>query len=68
MRWRPEFLQRAFAQPLGIALTGFRKCDDFLSESFVGEVAATDQSKRDQGHFERDAHDADRLGIELVAI
>jgi hypothetical protein len=41
-------MQRAFAQPLGIALTGFRKCDDFLSESFVGEIAATDQSKRDQ--------------------
>jgi hypothetical protein len=68
MRRRARFLQHTLVQSLGIALTGFRKIDDPVCEYFIGKVATTSKSKRYQGHFERDAHDADRLGIELVPI
>ena len=63
-----KFLHHALAQSFGIALTGFGERDDFARDDFIGKVAAIGKSKRYQGHFERQAHDPDRLRVELVAI
>ena len=60
--------KHAIAQSFGIALTGFCKIHDLVREYFIGKVAVVSKSKRYQGHFVREAHDPDRLGIELVTI
>jgi hypothetical protein len=39
-----------------------------LGDYFVGKVTAVTKPERHQSHFVREAHDPDRLGIELVAI
>jgi hypothetical protein len=68
MRRCAKFLQYAFAQPLWIALTGFRKIHDLVCEHLVGKVAAISKAKRYQGHFISEAHDPDRLRVEFLAI
>jgi hypothetical protein len=68
LRRGTKFLHQAFAQSLGIALTGFRKIHDPVCEHFVGKVAAIGKSKCHQGHLECKAHDPDRLRIEFLAI
>jgi hypothetical protein len=68
MRRQTKFLEHAVAQSFGIALTGFCTIHDLVREYFIGKVAAVSKSKRYQGHFVREAHDPDRLGIELVTI
>ena len=60
-----KFHQHAIAQPLGIALAGFRESHDFLCENVVCLIAAISEPKRYQSHFEREAHDTDRLRVEL---
>jgi hypothetical protein len=67
-RRRAGFMQHALAQSLGIALAGLRKNHDLPCQHFVGEVMAISKPKGDQGHFERKAHDPDRLRVELLAI
>jgi hypothetical protein len=50
------------------ALTGFRNRDDFLCQYFRGDVVLIGNSESRAGHLERDAHDARRLYIELMAV
>ena len=45
--------QHAIAQPLGIALAGFRKLHDLVCENFICQIAAVGEFKRDQSHLER---------------
>ena len=60
-----KFQQDAIAQPPGIALTSFGRIRDPACENFIGEVAAISEAKRYQGHFICEAHDADRLRVEV---
>lgn len=69
LRRRPaKLVQHPLAQSLGIALAGLCKIHDPPCQHFVGEVAAISKPKCDQGHFKCEAHDPDRLRVELVAI
>jgi hypothetical protein len=63
-----KFLQYAIAQPFGIALTGFRKLDNFPGDKLVGEIASVCRSESDTRDFECKAHNSYGLGIEFVAV
>jgi hypothetical protein len=65
---RVKLSQHDVAQALRIALTGLRNVYDFVGEHFISKVAAIREPKRYPRHFVCEAHDPDRLGIELVAI
>ena len=63
-----QMVQSHLADPLRIALTGFRKCDDLFCQYFRGEVVLIGNSESRAGHLERDVHDALCLCIELMAV
>ena len=60
-----KFLQYAFAQNIGIALTGFRKLDNPPGEHLIGAIASIGKAQGYASHLECDAHDALGLGIEF---
>ena len=58
-RWisRADCAQGALAKPLGIALTGFRKCDDALRKRRTkGVVKVGGGAERRQRHLKGNAH------------
>ena len=59
-------LQHGFAQPLGIALPGFRKLDYLLRDDIVGNVAAINKPKRYQCHFISKTHEPHGLRVESL--
>jgi hypothetical protein len=61
-------LQHGFAQPLGVALSGFHKLDYLVSHYIIGNVAAIKKPKRYQCDFICKTHVPDRLWVESVAI
>ena len=63
-----QMVQSHLANPLRIALTGFRKCDDLFCQYFRREVVLIGNSESRAGHLERDVHDALCLCIELMAV
>ena len=63
MRRRAPLLQHAFAQPLGIALPGFRKLDDLSSDGVTGRIDTVSVSQRHKSHLEGDTHDTSSLGV-----
>jgi hypothetical protein len=67
-RWSAKFHQHAIAQPLGIALAGFRESHDSLCENVVCQIAAIGKPKGYQSHFKREAHDADSLRVEFLPV
>jgi hypothetical protein len=54
---RLQFLQDAFAQPLWIALPGFRKLDDLSSDCVTGRINTVSVSQRHKSHFEGNTHE-----------
>jgi hypothetical protein len=61
-------LQCAFTEHFGIVLTRYGKINDPLGHDPVGEIVSVRQSKGCSSHLEGDAHHADGLGIEPVAV
>jgi len=61
-------LQGAVAQPFGIALAGLGQIDDLPRQHIVGEISAVSEPKCDQAHLECDAHDPERLRVELLTV
>jgi hypothetical protein len=60
--------QHAVAQSLGIALAGLCKLHDLVCKNLIGQIATVGKSKRDPSHFEREAHDSDRLRVESLTV
>jgi len=57
-------LQCRVAQTLGVALTGYRSLYNLLSNRVSGRgYHSFGFLKGDNGHFESDAHETNRLGI-----
>jgi len=63
-----ELVQDALTQNIGIALTGFRKLDNPLGNSHLSKGIFIGKSEGYASCFERDAHDARRLGIEPLTV
>jgi hypothetical protein len=56
-------VQHGFAQPLGVALPGFRKRD-----YIIGNVATINKPERYQFHFIGKTHEPYRLRVESLTI
>jgi hypothetical protein len=63
-----ELVQDALTQNIGIALTGFRKLDNPLGNSHLSKGISIGKSEGYASYFERDRHDARRLGIEPLTV
>ena len=61
-------LQHGFAQPLGVALSRFRKLDDLAGDYIIGNVAAIKKPERYQCQFVGKTHDADCLRVKSLTI
>ncbi len=71
VRWldpTTPLLQHGFAQPLGVALPGFRKLDDLVRNYIIGNVASIKKPKRYERQFVCKTHDADCLRVKSLAI
>ena len=61
-------LQHGFAQPLGVALPGFRMLDDLARNYIIGNVPAIKKAERYQCQFICKTHDADGLRVKSLTI
>ena len=71
VRWldpTTPLLQHGFAQPLGVALPGFRKLDDLVRNYIIGNVASIKKPKRYERQFVCKTHDPDCLRVKSLAI
>src|SRR6476659_10427005 len=65
---RADGAQGAVTEPLGIALTGFRKCDDVLRKRGTnGVVPVGGGAERGQRHLKGNTHQTDGFAVELMA-
>jgi ABC-type uncharacterized transport system substrate-binding protein len=66
---RADRQQGAVAEQLGIALTGFRKCDDALRQRRTnGVVPVGGGAERGQRHLKGNPHLTDRFAVELLTV
>src|SRR5262245_55693750 len=63
-----DFLQRQLAQNVGMALAVSSKINDFRCDCLPNIVVAVAEPERDANRFEREAHHADCLVVELFAV
>jgi hypothetical protein len=66
---RADRPQDALTEPVGIALTGFRKCDDALRKRRKnGVVPVGGGAERRQRHLKGNPHLTDRFAVELMTV
>jgi hypothetical protein len=63
-----KFLQNAFAQKIGIALTGLGKFDDALGDGCIGHIATIRKAKGHASHFEGYANNPLSFGVEIPSM
>jgi hypothetical protein len=60
-------LQGPVTESLRVAFTSFRKFDDLVRDGVAERIDPPSLLQRYNGHRKRDAHEANRLGVEPVA-